>query len=791
MRILLVIFWMIGGHFTALWAQEYTISGYVTDASSGEVLIGANVYDQNTMQGTATNNYGFFSLTLPEGEVVFTISFVGYPTYIDTFVLQRDTQMSLPLTSSFDLDAVEVKATKVSRIEEQSQMSTVEIPVAQIKQLPAFLGEVDVLKTLQLLPGVQSGNEGATGLFVRGGSPDQNLILLDGVPVYNVSHLFGFFSVFNADALNSVKLIKGGFPARYGGRLSSVLEIQMKEGHKKEWHGDGSIGIIASKLTLEGPLIKDKASILVSGRRTYIDLLAQPFIKAGFASDNSSGSAGYYFYDLNGKINYTISEKDRLYLSAYLGDDRFYFRERYEETEPGYSLEEEFGGALSWGNVTSVLRWNHQYSPKLFSNATVYYSQYQFNTGVEDGFREVDDGVVEEEFFGLRYFSGIDDWSGKVDFDWLPSPDHFVRFGASGIYHTFRPGATQFEADFGNNTLDTTIGSVATRAGEYRVYIEDDWKVNQRLKVNAGLHGSAFAVDGRWYWDIEPRLSMRYLLTDEMSLKASYARMSQYIHLLTNSGVGLPTDLWVPATDRVPPQRSWQVAAGLARTLGNQFEVTLEGYYKVMQNVIEYRDGASYLGNANNWEGQVASGRGWSYGAELLVQKKTGATTGWVGYTLSWTNRQFAELNFGETFPYKFDRRHDLSIAIVHEINDRWQVSGTFVYGTGNAISLPIAQYGGITGSATGEVYSAYAQRFHYASRNGFRMRAYHRMDLGITHTKTTKWGESRWNLSVYNLYSRLNPYFIYYGTDDFGDPAFKQVSLFPILPSISYAFSF
>lgn len=773
--------------------NKFTISGYVEDAKTGEVLIGANVYDQNTLLGTATNTYGFFSLTLPEGPVAFTVSFVGYPAYVDSFYIRRDTQFTLPLASSFDLDVVEVNATQVSRIEEMTQMSTVSVPIEQIKQLPAFMGEVDVLKALQLLPGVQSGNEGTSGLFVRGGSPDQNLVLLDGVPVYNVSHLFGFFSVFNADALNSVQLIKGGFPARYGGRLSSVLEINMKEGNNKEWHGEGSIGIIASKLTVEGPLIKDKASILVSGRRTYIDLLAQPIIKAGFASGGSSGSAGYYFYDLNGKVNYKISDRDRLYFSAYMGDDRFYFRERIRYSEPGYESEERFGGELTWGNVTSVLRWNHQFNKKLFSNVTAYYSRYQFNTGVEDGIKETQNGITTEEFFGLRYFSGIDDWSGKIDFDWVPNADHYVRFGASGIYHTFKPGATQFEVEFGAGTaLDTTIASGNTRAGEYRVYFEDDIKVNDRFKMNIGVHGSAFAVDNSWYYDIEPRLSMRYLLTDNLSVKASYVRMSQYIHLLTNSGVGLPTDLWVPATDRVPPQRSWQVAGGLAQTLADQFEVSLEGYYKVMNNVIEYRDGASYLGNANDWESQVASGRGWSYGAELFVQKKTGKTTGWLGYTLSWTNREFIALNFGEPFPYKYDRRHDLSIAVVHDLSDRWELSGTWVYGTGNAISLPLAQYRGTyLGDGNSPFSSFYGTLSYYESRNGFRMRAYHRMDVGVTNKKTTKWGERRWNLSVYNAYSRLNPFFIYYGSDDFGNPAFRQVSLFPILPSISYSFSF
>lgn len=747
----------------------------------------ANIYDAKTLNGTTSNSYGFFSLTLPEDSVTLVISYVGYQAYRETFYLPADTQLQIGLRPTTQLREIEVKASRNERIEETTQMSTITLPVEDIKKLPAFMGEVDVLKVLQLLPGVQSGSEGSSGLYVRGGSPDQNLILLDGVPVYNVSHLFGFFSVFNADAINNVQLIKGGFPARYGGRLSSVLDIQMKEGNQKKFHGEGSIGLIASKLTLEGPIVKDKASFLISGRRTYIDLIARPIINNQF---EDGGTAGYFFYDLNGKVNYTLGSKDRLYLSAYLGDDKFHFRETTKSNFGNEYYEDTYGGRLTWGNITGVLRWNHQYNSKLFSNLTLNYSNYEFDTGVEEESIETVNGQTTKEAFNLRYFSGIEDWSLKMDYDFVPAPDHYIRFGASARLQEFKPGAVQFRVESTNDAIDTTLSNTFVDATEFRLYAEDDIKVSDVFKINLGIHGSAFHVMDDWFWSVEPRIAGRYLLSESLSVKASGALMKQYIHLLTNSGIGLPTDLWVPATGKVPPQSSWQVAAGVAKTFEDGFEVSVEGYYKDMQNIIEYKEGASYLSNSNNWEDQVESGHGWSYGGELFVQKKQGKTTGWLGYTLSWTKRQFEEINFGKVFPFRYDRRHDVSLAIVHRISDRVDISGTWVYGTGNAVSLPLARYSGVN-SQFGMFFPG-NELYYYDERNGFRMASYHRLDIGITLKKETKWGQSNWNFSLYNAYNRKNPFFIYYGTDDMtGDPAFKQVSLFPVLPSISYQFKF
>ncbi|MEM9528716.1 MAG: TonB-dependent receptor, partial [Bacteroidota bacterium] len=529
---------------------QYTISGYFTDGDSGEPLLSANVIDLNSGQGAIANTYGFYSLTLPADSVVLRFSYIGYEGQEMRLLLQENLTLDVKLSPSINLQTVEVTSDRGERIEQQTQMSRTEVPVAQIKRIPALLGEVDVLKTLQLLPGVQSGGEGTTGLYVRGGSPDQNLVLLDGVPVYNVSHLLGIFSVFNADALRNVTLTKGGFPARYGGRLSSVLEINMKEGNLKEWEGEGSIGIISSKLTLSGPIKKDKTSILVSGRRTYADLIAKPLIKSAAANEGSDVDLSLYFYDLNAKLQHKVNENHRLFLSFYSGADVFGTEIREDE--------DRFGGGTDWGNIISAARWNWQISPKLFLNTTATYSRYEINVDAL-----ADDGIDD---FRARYVSGIYDFGGKVDFDYIPNPDHYLRFGGGWTNHTYRPGAVSLKAESeGEVNLDTLVGSQVDYSNEFYAYLEDDFRLGP-LKVNAGLHFSAFGVNDELYTSLQPRLGLRYLLKNDLAVKASFSTMQQYINLLTSEALSLPTDLWVPSTDRVLPQQSWQVAAGVAKT---------------------------------------------------------------------------------------------------------------------------------------------------------------------------------------------------------------------------------
>ncbi len=768
-------------------AQKFTVSGHLKDQDSGESLIGATAFHAKSASGTSANTHGFYSITLPRDSVFLFYSYVGYQHQVIKFYLRKDTSINIFLESSTVLDEVVVNASKADAIHEINRMSTISIPVHQIKALPAFFGETDVMKVLQLMPGVQSGSEGSSGLYVRGGGPDQNLILLDGVPVYNASHLFGFFSVFNADALNHVELIKGGFPARYGGRLSSVIDINMKDGNMKEVKGEGSIGLIASKISVEGPIQKDKTSFLISARRTYIDILAQPIIKAASEGYN----AGYFFYDLNVKVNHIINNKNRLYLSTYTGDDKAYAKEKdfYVDNNTRTDYRNEFG--LRWGNIITAMRWNKIISPKLFGNFTGTFSRYRFE--IFDQYEETrttPGQPKEETFYKNRYTSGIRDWAAKADFDFLPSPDHYIRFGANLIAHKFSPGVYTLRS---NEEADTTAGAAVTTTEEFALYAEDDWKISTSLKLNAGVHASAFLVENRWYRSVQPRISSRFLLSNNFSLKASFSTMTQFIHLLTNAGLGLPTDLWVPSTAKVKPQQSWQAAIGAAKTYKGIYEISLEGYYKEMTNLIEYEDGASYIDIEEDWQDKVAmNGRGESYGIEFLLQKKTGAFTGWLGYTLSWTNRQFETLNFGKMFPYKYDNRHDINLALTHTWNKRMDFSMVWIYTTGNAITLPTAIYEGVDESNNNQ-YNGFGgnEINHFESRNGYRMRDYHRLDLSFSWWKEKKWGQRKRTLGIYNVYSRLNPFFMDIGYDKNFNKKFVQYSLFPLIPSFTYSFKF
>ena len=772
--------------------QKHTISGFISDASSGEKLIGATVFDMNSKKGTTSNLYGFFSITLPEGEVNLRVSYVGYVAVFNKITLNSNTKLNLELKDNETLKEHTVIATQSEKIQEKSQMSTVEISMEKVKALPVFLGEQDIMKTIQLLPGVQSGSEGSSGLYVRGGGPDQNLILLDGVPVYNASHLFGFFSVFNADAINSVTLIKGGFPARYGGRLSSVIDIRMKEGNLKEVHGEGSIGLISGKFSVEAPIVKDKTSFILSGRRTWIDALASPLIKSAAKSNGTNASGGYYFYDFNAKINHKLNDNNRLYLSGYFGNDKFYARIEEEDLFQGTNSTFTSKNSIQWGNIITALRWNNLINDKLFSNTTLRYSRYKFKVGFSEEEKSVTAGTTSTSFISFDYFSGIEDWSGSVDFDYIPTPNHYIKFGLGNTYHTFTPGVNQVQVKEAVQSLDTTFGSSKQFAHEANIYVEDDFKIGELIKINGGLHLSAFFVGKETYLNLEPRISGRYLIDETMSLKASYAKMSQYMHLLTNGSIGLPTDLWVPVTEKIKPQISHQVAAGVAKTFKKQYEISIEGYYKWMKNLIEYKDGASFFGSQTDWQDKVESGNGTSYGAEFLVEKKQGKTTGWIGYTLSWTNRTFENLNFGETFPYKYDRRHDIGMAVTHEFKKykdrkgretKIEMGFVFVFGTGNAITLGLEKYNSYFGNS---------EVVHIDKRNNYRMPNYHRADIGVNIHKKLKKGERTWSFGLYNAYSRQNPFYLYFGYDEnTGNKALKQISLFPILPSFSYNYKF
>lgn len=779
---LFALFILLNSLLIAQTVQNHTISGFIYEGKSKETLPGVNIFAPKYKVGATSNNYGFYSLTLPADSVDLIITYVGYKSQQLKLDLSKNIPLDVHLENSIDLQEVEVSADKIEKISQEVQMSKIDIPVEQIKSIPALFGEKDVLKVIQLLPGVQKGSEGSSGIYVRGGGPDQNLIILDDATVYNASHLFGFFSLFNGDALKSVELTKGGFPARYGGRLSSVIEMQMKDGDKQKIHGEAGIGIISSRFTLEGPIIKDKLSFLVSARRTYIDVLAQPLIKATTNGVNT----GYYFYDLNAKLNYVINYKNKIYLSGYFGQDKFYLKDHtnsYSQSDAG----------LQWGNATSTLRWNHLINEKMFSNVSLIFTNFLFSIS--------DKQTYGTDYFSLNYYSGIRDNSIKWDVDYSLNSKHFIKTGLLATYHTFRPGAmvTKGSSADLNSNKTTNIYSTETAA-----YIEDDFKISDKWRANGGIRISNFNVRSKSYVNPEPRLALRYLLKSDLSIKASFATMNQYLHLLSNSGIGLPTDLWVPATNRVKPQNSQQVALGLAKDLkikNASFMASIEGYYKRSKHIIGYMEGASFLnvdpsGNASSfsYENVVTSGNAESYGAEFLFQKKFGKLTGWIGYTLSWTWLQFDQINFGKRYPARYDRRHDLSIVSIYKVNDHISISATWVYGTGNAITLPLSSYQAAEQTSHYNANAMYNSKIinDYGSKNSFRMAPYHRLDIAIQFHKKKEKYERVFELGVYNAYSRQNPFF-YYTQYDYTtqQTKLKQASLFPIIPSVSWTWKF
>ncbi|HEY6915171.1 MAG TPA: TonB-dependent receptor, partial [Paludibacter sp.] len=665
-------------------AQNYTISGYITDEKSGETFISASVYDSNTKKGTVSNTYGFYSLTIPKGKVSMIYSYVGHAPQELNFSLNKDTVINIHLKESIELKEVTVTANRKELGVQGSQMSAIEVPISQLKTVPTLFGETDILKALQLLPGVKPGVEGAAGFYVRGGGPDENLFLLDGIPIYNVNHMGGFFSVFNADAIKSVTLYKGSFPARFGGRLSSVLDIQMNDGNNQKLHGNLTVGLISSIANLEGPLFDKNTTFSLSARRTYFDILTQPIINYA-ARQNGSGekaSAGYYFYDVNAKVTHKFSDTDRLFLSTFMGDDVIY--SNIQSSNSNYSNGSNSSRlklGWQWGNFVTALRWNHIINNKLFMNTTAAYTRYRFNMDI--GTTDVEKTLVPTNSTtrstNLGYRSGIEDYSAKVDFDYTPNPNHDIKFGCSYTYHTFRPGVTVTQFKFQNDTsksqMDTVIGDKNIFSHETALYFEDNITINHFIKANAGMHYSAFFVQGKFYNSLQPRLGVRLLVNDKLSFKAGYAAMSQSIHLLSNNNISLPTDLWVPVTKRIKPMNSHQYSVGVFYNLLNLVDLSVESYYKSMNNLVEYKDGASFIGSSTGWEDKVCMGRGWAYGVEFLAQKSIGKTTGWIGYTWAKSERLFDRpgevLNYGEVFPTKYDIRNYLSIVVSHKFNKK------------------------------------------------------------------------------------------------------------------------
>ena len=772
-------------------SQNHTISGTVTDAASGETLIGATVLDTRSGKGAVTNAYGHYSLTLKDDSVVLKVSYVGYEPQQFPMRLTQNRNISVRLKPSVQLDEVVITAERPGDTR-SSQMSATQMTMEKIKSVPVMFGEADIIKALQLMPGVQSGSEGNSGMYVRGGGPDENLFLLDGVPLYNVSHLGGFFSAFNTDAVKNVTLYKGSFPARFGGRLSSVLDVTQNNGNDQEVHGNASIGLISAKFTLEGPIVKERTTFSLSARRTYAELFLIPTIMwineltsetdepAPDVAQNAKFDAGYYFYDLNAKVTHKFSDKSRLYGSFYLGEDFVHGKVR---TVTSLGEDMYMGFKNGWGNMIGSLRWNYQLSPKLFMNASLAYTQYRNNIV---GSIEKTSGTDDPAPSTMQgdYSSGIKEATARVDFDYSPLPEHSVKFGTYFTRHWFTPEVATGSVDYydsvqmnGAFRLDSTIFNGIVPANEMVAFIEDDWSITEALKVNYGLHLSGFRVQDTFYWSPQPRVSGRLMLTDDLSLKLGYAYMTQYVHLLSTTSVSLPTDLWVPVTKDIPPMRSMQVAAGLSYDICQQVELSVEGYYKRSLNLLEYKEGATFMGYTDDWQKQVEVGNGWSYGVEVLLQRTVGPVTGWIGYTWSRSMRQFEHINNGKPFHAKYDREHDLSITLQYQITPRIDIAGTWVYGTGTR------------GTLTTQVYYVGNSAIEYfKERNGYMMPDYHRLDLAANFHFPHKQFDHILNISCYNVYCRMNPMFV---EPDIYSGKLYQVSIFPILPSISYHFKF
>lgn len=757
--------------------EKFTISGYIKDSTSNETIIGATVSVKGRSKGISSNQYGFYSVTLEKGSYTISISHIGYQSREVEIELNENKQFNVDLLPRIaESKEVIIYSKKRDLNVKSAQMGKFELSMNQIRSVPALAGEVDPMKVLQLLPGVRNAGEGNSGLYVRGGGPDQNLILLDDAVVYNPGHLFGFFSVFNSDALKNVSLIKGGMPANYGGRISSVVDIAMKEGNNKKYQVEGGIGTISSRVSIHGPIVKEKSSFIISARRTYIDVLAKPFIKP---ESNFFGS-GYYFYDLNAKFNYKFSEKDRLYASGYFGRDVFTFK----------NAERSFSARIPWGNSTGTVRWNHVFNSKLFANTSLVWNDYQFAfEGAQSNFE-------------VKFNSAVRDVTAKVDFDYYPFTGHQLKYGIVYTYHKFNPQTTSGRSGDQVFTPEAVNNKFAHEAG---IYLLDDWEVNSKLKINYGVRYTFFQQIGPYtringdtvrygkgdpvktYGGLEPRVTMRYSLDDATSIKAAVTRNLQFIHLVSNAGTTLPTDIWVPSTYRVKPQIGWQYAAGVFKNFkDNLWETSVELYYKTMANQIEYAEG--YTPGIGDPERSFVFGKGWSYGAEFYVNKARGNFTGWIGYTLSWTWRQFPDLNNGEKYPGRFDRRHDLSVVGNYQKSKKWKYSVVFVYGTGNAFTLP-ERFFLVNGVLTQQ----------FSRINQYRLDPYHRLDFAAIYTpqpKKVRKLKTEWVFSVYNVYSRQNPYFIYY--DQSGNPLqgtleveARQVSLFPVIPSVTLNFKF
>lgn len=772
--------------------RRFTINGYVLDNISKETLIGANIYDRQNERGTTTNPFGYFSITLPEGNTKLNISYIGYATREITLQLCKDTLLTIPLHSDNQLEEVIILSDKPETGIESSRMGASSIPLVHIKNTPTLLSEADVLKSIQLLPGVQSGMSGTSGLHIRGGGPDQNLYLLDGVPLYNVDHTLGLFSIFTPEAVKKVDLYKGSFPARFGGRLSSIIDIRTNDGDMQHYHGSFTIGLLTSHLHFEGPLWKNRTSFIISARRSYLDCFL-PFLMP----ENERG--GYNLYDMNAKLNHRFSGQDRIFLSFYKGKDHVYYK---------YKDEDNFKQTHDWGNLLLNARWNHVFTSQLFSNTSLTYSKYTFDIKQDETSSIQRPGQTYISSYNERFHSGIEDISFSTDFDYHPQPAHNIKFGGKYIYHTFAPTIQT------NRIVDETTNGNTPSSGEdidwdkrhihahdALLYAEDDFELNERWKFNAGVHLSLFHVQKQTYLSVQPRFSASFHVAPDIILKGSFTQMNQYTQLLSTSSLAMPSDLWVPVTRHIRPMKAFQYSAGIYYKGIKHWEFSAEGYYKNIHNVLEYKNGEGFLGSSHHWEEKVEMGKGRSFGLELMAEKTAGRLTGWLSYALAKADRQFATggINNGKRFPYRYDRRHTVNLTLNYQLTKRIDFNLSWNYASGNMATLPKEKTNVVFPPFNTPSYSReemekqqYGDMDYYNSRNNYRLPGSHQLDVGINFHKKTKHGERIWNISILNAYNAMNPNFVYIKREEITKkPILKKMTLLPCIPSFSYTYKF
>lgn len=801
--------------------KQVTVSGFVRDKRSAESLIGASVYESGSRVGTASNNFGFFSLTLPGGDITIRASYIGYTGRLYNLTgLERDTVLTIELEPSASLQEVVVTGQSTSKQSVLStQMGALEINQQTIRSTPVMFGEADIIKTLQLTPGVSSGTEGTAGMYVRGGNVDENLFLIDGNPVYQINHIGGIFSAFNPEAISGMDFFKSGFPSRYGGRLSSVVDVHMKEGNMKEYHGSATLGLISGNLNFEGPIVKDRTSFNISLRRTWLDVLSAPALAIANKITKKDGirtRARYAFHDLNLKVNHIFNDRSRMYFSLYNGNDVLKGGSSdfpsSSNTEDSYNYDTDV--SLRWGNIMATTGWTYVFNNRLFGKLSGVFTRYHSKLRSTDHDIEGKEGDSDyyERFSENTTNTGIMDLGVRTSFDYLPVHSHHIRFGGDYLVHRFRPEynhSSSFDKsqDFISN-INKEYANDLLWGHEAGVFAEDDWTLLPSVRINAGVRFSLFNVQGKTYTGVEPRVSLRWLLADNLSFKASYSRMNQYVHLISNSFISLPTDAWMPVTRKLKPLLSDQVSAGFYYDLNKTYSFSVEGYYKTMENLLEYRDGHTFTPSYLNWEDKLTAGDGRAYGAEFMVRKETGRTTGWIGYGLSWADRKFDELNLGERYPARFDNRHKLNIVVMHKISPKVEISAAWSYASGNHVTLSLENYeeqetGGrfdYTGGYGND--PLYNSIDYYEGRNNYQLPAYHRLDLGLKIYRPKKKGRMGiWTISIYNVYSRMNPFMIYKSDKEVKDsnsaygykyvPVFKTVGIMPIIPSISYTYKF